>query len=99
MHGNMERFEIIGRGVFEMALQPSNSQPSNGSSQPQTSNPLKPYGQELNAAQPPASLVPSSNPSQPLYAQPPSQAPESYSDPNYVNYGALEFLANDIPYR
>jgi hypothetical protein len=108
MVGTMERFEVIGRGVLEMALQPSNSQPSNGaSSQPQPSNPpqvsqyasqppifsnsQKSY-QGPNATQPSAPFIASSNPTQPLYAPPASQAPESYSEP-YIDYNGFEFLA------
>jgi hypothetical protein len=49
IHSNIKRFKIIGRGVLKKALQPSNPQPSNNSSQPQTFNPLKLYGQEPNA--------------------------------------------------
>jgi hypothetical protein len=92
MVGIMERFEVIGRGVLEMALQPSNSQPSTGaSSQPQASNPpqLRQHASQSpifsnpqkkyqgpNTTQPPAPFIASSNPAQPLYAPPASQAPE-----------------------
>ncbi|KAL5331265.1 hypothetical protein ACEPPN_000794 [Leptodophora sp. 'Broadleaf-Isolate-01'] len=110
MVGTMERVEVIGRGVLEMALQQSNSQPPNGaSSQPQASNPpqlsqhasqppifsnpQKTY-QGPNATQPPAPFIASSNPTQPLYAPPASQAPESYSE-QYLDYNGFEFLAND----
>ena len=103
MHGNMERFEVIGRRVLEQALQPSNAQPSNSSPlHPQTSsnppalsqqqpspNPPKSYGPGPNMTQPATSFVPSSNPSQLLYG--PSQGPESYSDQSFVDYSVLEF--------
>lgn len=92
MHGNMEMFEVIGRGVLNMVLRLSNSQPRNGSSsQPQTSS--NPYSRGPNVTQPLTSFVPSSNPSQPGYVQSPPQVPESYSDPNCVDYNALDFLA------
>ena len=82
MNGNMERFEVIGRGVLNMALHPLNSQPLNGSSsQLQTSsNPQKPYGQGPNVTQPPMAFAP-------------SQAMES--DTNYIDYSVLDFLATD----
>ncbi|KAH8674850.1 hypothetical protein BGZ60DRAFT_404936 [Tricladium varicosporioides] len=95
MVGTMERFEYVGRGVLGMALQPSNSQPSNGNppqlgqhvSQPPISS--KTY-QDSNTPQPPAPFISSSNPTQPLYAPPASQAPDS--EP-YIDYSGLEFLA------
>jgi hypothetical protein len=103
MVGTMERFEVIGRGVLELAVQPLNSQPSNGaSSQPQPSNPPQPpmfsNPQKTypgpNATQPPAPFIASSNPTQPIYAPPASQAAESYSEP-YIGYNEFEFLASD----
>ncbi|KAG9230595.1 hypothetical protein BJ875DRAFT_471780 [Amylocarpus encephaloides] len=110
MVGTMERFEVIGRGVLEMAVQPSNSQPSTGaSSQPQVSNPpqLSQHAsqppmfsnpqkmyQGPNTTQPPVPFIASSIPAQPLYAPPASQAPESYSE-QYLDYNGFEFLAND----
>ena len=75
-----------------MALQPSNPQPLKGSSsQPQAfSGHPKPCGQESNVTQLPTSFVPLSNPLPSLYTPPPPQTPESYSDPNCVDYGGLE---------
>jgi len=89
MVGIMERFEVVGRGVLEMALHPAPS--TGGSSQPQTFNPQKPYPAS-EAPHPTAPYTASSNPPHPLYAPPTSQAPESYSA--YLDFNDLEFLAN-----
>jgi hypothetical protein len=105
MVGTIERFKVIGRGVLELAVQPSNgalsqpqasnpSQLSQHASQPPIfSNSQKIY-QGPNAAQPIAPFIASSNPTQPIYAPPASQATESYSEP-YIDYNRFEFLAND----
>lgn len=94
MHGNIERFEVIGRGVLNMALR---SQPSNGSSsQPQTSFNPPPLNQHApqkqtssnsqktyrpNVAQPPMTFAPSSPPPQ----------PEPYSEFDYtLDFGSLD---------
>jgi hypothetical protein len=111
MNGNMERFEVIGRNFLKQALQPSNSQPLNGSSsQPQTSSNTPPFSQHASqqqtsnlqnpygqghATQPSASFVPSLNPSQPLFAPQPSQPPEPYSDFDYIDPTTFEFLGNN----
>src|SRR5436190_23931445 len=97
MNGNMERFEVIGRGVLNMALHPSTSQPVNGSSsQPQTSSDPPPLSQQ-------ASQQNTSSNAQKSYGQGPSVTqppmpflPEPYSDPNYVDYSALDFLVADV---
>jgi hypothetical protein len=86
MNGNMERFEVIGSGVLNMALHPLNSQPSNGfSSQPQTSPNPPPLSQGASQQQS------SSNPQKP----PMAFVPALESDTNYFDYSGLEFLATE----
>ena len=96
MNSSMERFKVIGRGVLNMALHPSNSQPPNGSSsQPQaSSNPpslSQHTSQQQTSSNPQKSYGQGPNINQPPMAFVPSQAPES--DTNYFDYSAMEFLA------
>jgi len=97
MNGNMERFEVISKGVLNMALHPLNSQPLNGSSsQPQTSSnppPLSQHTSQQQTSNPQKPYGQGPNVTQPPMAFVPSQALES--DTNYFDYSALEFLATD----
>lgn len=102
MNEGLTRLGVVGTSILEQALE---SQPQS-SSQPHSSNPpqLSQYGlqqsnnppkqnQDRSAAQPLSSFLPSSNPSQPLYSQPPSQNQDS--EYYNVDYPSLDFNPND----
>jgi len=95
MNGTMERFEVIGRGVIEMALQPNIESP--GGLQANSSN-AAPLNQQIpppSVSSNPQNFRPGPNANQPtstqsLFNPPPSQEP--YTEP-YGDY-AFEFLSN-----
>ena len=104
MTGTITRFEQIGRGVLQMAVQSSDSQPPNeASSQVHASNPSQP---SQYVSQPPASsnlqrTYTGNNATQPphaphAYAPSASQAQETFAEP-FMEYtgGGFDFLAND----
>lgn len=108
MNGNIERFEAIGRGVLQMALQPSNSQPpASSSSQPLASLHPSAPGQSSSRQQasPGSSRPYAPEPGVPqpptlappphaqLYAPPASNSSDSFADPNLFDYtSAMDFL-------
>ncbi|KAH8587325.1 hypothetical protein B0O99DRAFT_694598 [Bisporella sp. PMI_857] len=87
MKTTMERFEVVGRNVLEIALKSSSTQLPD-MEQP-ISYPHKPY------EGPNTSRTTSSDPPQTNFNLRSSETVETYSEPNYADYSSFEFLNND----
>ncbi|KAH8800721.1 hypothetical protein F5884DRAFT_757569 [Xylogone sp. PMI_703] len=85
--GTMKRFEVMGKGVLDLALQgPQTEQLSHAS---QDQNPDKSYYEETGIDQASTSIAPQLNSSQTLY---PSQS----SQEQYLDYDIMGLLGNNI---